>query len=201
MNLGIFNFPFSNAGSVETYAKTRGLTYEFIDSEAALGQYEILILPGVGTFGNAMDYLKINSFDIKIKSLYNSKGKTPILIGICLGMQLLFNSSEESPGVEGLMLVNGVCKQLPSYSGYLLPHIGWNSISSPKNQHIQFPDMYFVHSYHCIPDKNDDILFTSTYSTEFVSAVKRDNIFGFQFHPEKSGAPGYQMLDKILRLC
>lgn len=201
MRIGIFQLPFCNIGSIEAYCKSRNLSHQIIAKGDALCDFDALVLPGVGVFDNAMFYLQENKFDVQIKEIFSNSGSSSILIGICLGMQLLFDSSEESPSVTGLSLIDGKCIKFPAGSNHVIPHLGWNQIHYPVNSDIILPDMYFVHSYYCLPSCSDDILFNSDYILKFASAVRRGNLFGFQFHPEKSGNAGYNLFDMALGLC
>lgn len=202
MKLGIFQLPYCNIGSIEAYCASRKFSFEIISQDSQLDAFDALVLPGVGVFGNAMDYLNCNHFDKKLFDLYSANyHDAPTLIGICLGMQLLFDSSEESCGVPGLSLIKGHCVKFPDSIEYQIPHLGWNTIHNFRNCAVTLPDMYFVHSYHCIPEDTNDILFTTLYDDQFISGVNKGSIYGFQFHPEKSGNSGYQLLDTVLGQC
>lgn len=158
-----------------------------------------VILPGVGSFGIAMEYLKKYDLIPVIKEVVQRS--TPFL-GICLGLQLLFSGSEESQGVEGLQLLPGDIVRFPEEEGLKIPHIGWNSLEYP-NQGRLFEGLeeesyvYFVHSYY-LKAKEPQIVKASThYGVEVHASVEKDNLFACQFHPEKSGQVGLQILQNF----
>ena len=156
INIKIINFPFCNFFSLERYLRVKGLNYSIIDNGNTLNSKDILFIPGVGTFGEGMNYLKDLGLDTVIKSHADKGGK---IIGICLGMQLLFCKSEESPLSEGLSFFEGICKKIPFSKNFSIPHIGWNSlkiIDNNKNNllkefkttsNISKFDYYFVPIY------------------------------------------------------
>lgn len=161
---------------------------------------ELLILPGLGKFAAGMEALQSDDMNYKIIELANSGTK---LVGICLGMQLLAERSAESPNNPGLGLIKGHCDKLPINQGEPVPHIGWESIETSSNN--LFPslnsgrDFYFVHSYHLVAKIKEDISgFTRFGNGSFVSVVQKNNILGFQFHPEKSGQAGIDLVSEIV---
>ena len=155
-----------------------------------------VILPGVGSFGDAMAHLKKYELDKVIREV-NEMGKP--FLGICLGLQLLFEGSEESEGVEGLHLLEGTIKKIPDKEGLKIPHVGWNSLTLQHNGRLfegigQDAYVYFVHSYY-LQAKNEEIVKATTeYSTCIHASVEQGNIFACQFHPEKSSAVGQKIL-------
>lgn len=162
-----------------------------------------LILPGVGSFDNGMSKLSELGLTDSIKK-HASKGK--LLLGICLGMQLLGKSSEEGK-LEGLSLVDFHCNRFSFRNdiGLKVPHMGWNIVSIKSNDEILSgiegtPRYYFVHSYHAVCTGDKDILMSSTYGYEFTAAVKHGNVYGMQFHPEKSHNFGMKLLQNFARL-
>jgi glutamine amidotransferase len=170
------------------------------DPDEVLGA-EALVLPGVGSFGHAMEQLTQRGLVEPIR--LRVRAGVPFL-GVCLGLQLLFASSEESPGVEGLCLLPGTVDRLP---GHLrVPHIGWNQIERAKASPLLegVPDasaFYFVHSYAVRPAQPGDILTVTEYEdVMFVSGVERDNVTAFQFHPEKSSSLGLRIYASFARL-
>lgn len=161
-----------------------------------------VILPGVGAFGDAMARLNEYGLTDIIKSII-SKG-TPFM-GICLGLQLLFDSSEESPGVAGLGILPGAITRFPQTPGYKVPQIGWNSLSFPKGSRLftGIPEgsyVYFVHSYYLKAGNPDDVAANSEYILKFDAAVERDNVFACQFHPEKSSDIGLRILKNFIEI-
>lgn len=154
---------------------------------------EKIILPGVGAFGDCMKNLQATGLVPElIKHIKSGKG----FLGICLGMQLLFESSEESPGVAGLGIFKGAVKRLTTE--YKVPHMGWNRLklkaASPLTAAADGSYVYFVHSFHAVPEDSNIITAVCDYGTEITAAVGRDNIQAVQFHPEKSGEVGLKML-------
>lgn len=169
------------------------------DSEGILRSAGI-ILPGVGAFGAGMALLEKKGLrDIILEA---TKKGIPLL-GVCLGLQLLFEESEESPGVKGLGIIKGKVKRLPG--NLPLPHIGWNQLRITKESVI-FKDIkqdsffYFVHSYYAEPYEKDSIYGITEYGIEFPSVIVQDNIFAVQFHPEKSGFGGLKIYRNFLRM-
>jgi glutamine amidotransferase len=158
------------------------------------------ILPGVGAFGDAMHDLQETGLkDVVVR--YAESGKP--LLGICLGMQLLFTQSEEHGTHQGLNLLPG---QVVRFRGnYKVPHMGWNRLSflqeSPLFQGVDEGHVYFVHSYHAQPEISSDLLATTDYYQPVTAIVGRDQIYGMQFHPEKSGEIGMRLLSNFLQLC
>jgi imidazole glycerol phosphate synthase glutamine amidotransferase subunit len=161
---------------------------------------DLLILPGLGKFSAGMEALQSNNMNFRIVELVNSGTK---LIGICLGMQLLSERSAESPDNLGLGLIEGHCEKLPYRQGNPVPHTGWESIKvSSTNLFSSLNsgrDFYFVHSYHLIPQNKEDIAgITSFGNYSFTSVVQKNNILGVQFHPEKSGQAGIDLVSEIV---
>ena len=159
-----------------------------------------LILPGVGAFADAMAALE-NSGVVPALYAFAQSGRP--FLGICLGMQALFDESEEGRGTRGLGLIPGQVRRLPD-CGLKIPHIGWNSLAPQKKSPLlggldQRGEIYayFVHSYACCPDGEEDVLTVTEYGIPFASAVERGNVMGVQFHPEKSGDDGQRMLSNF----
>ncbi len=162
-----------------------------------------LILPGVGAFGDAMERLHQYGLVDVIREAVKDKG-IPIL-GICLGLQLMFERSDESDGVEGLGLLKGEILKIPDSPGLKIPHMGWNSLKIKPDTCLfaQIPDgayVYFVHSYYLKAEDPDIVAATTEYSTHIQAAVEQGNIFACQFHPEKSSEVGLQILKNFISL-
>ena len=161
-----------------------------------------VILPGVGSFGMAMDNLhKYGLVDV-IKEV--AKKGTP-LFGICLGLQLLFESSDESEGVEGLGILKGKILKIPPSEGLKIPHMGWNSLNiNPSSKLFKGIDnnayVYFVHSYYLKAEDENIVAATTEYSTHIHAAVEAKNVFACQFHPEKSSDVGLKILENFAKL-
>ncbi len=161
-----------------------------------------LILPGVGSFGAAMDSLNKLSLSDAIREAV--KRGTP-LMGICLGLQLLFESSEESPGVEGLSILPGEIVKIPPAEGLKIPHMGWNSLKISENSrllgHLKGePYVYFVHSYYLKARDERIVSATCEYGVTIHAAVESENVYATQFHPEKSSETGLSILSEFLKL-
>jgi len=162
-----------------------------------------VILPGVGAFASAMSEINKRGLASAIRNLV-AIGKP--LLGICAGMQLFFETSEESPGTAGLGILPGKVLRLPQQAGLKVPHMGWNSIKKCKESRLlgQTPDgthMYFVHSFYVRAQRREDVAALSEYGIEFDAAVERDSVFGCQFHPEKSGAAGLSILKRFTEIA
>lgn len=160
-----------------------------------------VILPGVGAFGDAMNSLRENGLDSVVKEVASS-GKP--LLGICLGLHMMFEESEENPGVEGLGIFKGKAVRIPE-RGLKIPHMGWNSITVTKPSKIlcnlgEEPYVYFVHSYYITTSEKDIVSAYTEYGERLDVAVERDNIFAVQFHPEKSGDLGMKILQSFIEL-
>lgn len=161
-----------------------------------------VILPGVGAFGDAMEKLRDYGLVSVIRECVGRK--TPFL-GICLGLQLMFESSEESPGVEGLALLPGRIVRIPSDGGLKIPHIGWNNLHFSNGGRLfeglpQESYVYFVHSYYLQAEEPEIVKATAEYGVRIHAAVEKDNLFGCQFHPEKSSEVGMRILRNFIGL-
>ena len=161
-----------------------------------------VILPGVGAFGDAMEKLhKYNLVDVIKEAV---ERKIPFL-GICLGLQLLFEKSDESPGVEGLGILKGEIKRIPEKDDLKIPHIGWNSLSYPNkgrlyNDILEESYVYFVHSYYLEAKDKEIVVATTEYGTNIHASVEQENVFACQFHPEKSSSVGLKILENFLKI-
>ena len=158
-----------------------------------------VILPGVGAFGDAMKNLTAAGLDTVLREVADRKKP---LLGICLGMQLLFEESEESPGVKGLGLLPGLILRIPAAPGLKIPHMGWNNlkINSGKSLYRSVPDssyVYFVHSYYLKANDPEDVAARCEYGVTIDASVESGNLYGCQFHPEKSGDVGLKILSNF----
>lgn len=161
-----------------------------------------VIVPGVGAFGDAMG--KMHQYGL-VEVLRTIAAKGTPLLGICLGLQLFFESSEETQGVEGLSLLDGKIVRIPDKEGYKIPHMGWNSISvNPASRLLKGIEdgsyVYFVHSYYLQAANEEDVAATTEYVVNIHAAAERGNVFATQFHPEKSGEVGLKILKNFIEL-
>jgi glutamine amidotransferase len=165
-----------------------------------------IVLPGVGAFKTAMDELKKRGLIDPIKESIE-KGRP--FLGICLGLQLLFSESEEGGRIKGLDIIKGRVKRFKHEDGLKIPHMGWNRIEAKSkggrakifNGVESGSYMYFVHSYYAAPKDKDVILCETDYGRNFTSGVYKDNVYGFQFHPEKSQSAGLKIVENFVNLC
>ena len=199
--IAIIDYDAGNLKSVEKALLALGQESVITRDFATLRKADKVILPGVGAFAQAMENLKKYELDKVIHEI--TELGTPFL-GICLGLQLLFESSEESPGVEGLHLLEGHILRIPDKEGLKIPHIGWNSLEL-ENQGSLFegisgnPYVYFVHSYYLKAADESIVKASTEYSTHIHASVQKDNIFACQFHPEKSSTVGLKILDNFAK--
>ena len=200
MDVAIIDYKMSNLFSVQAACENVGLSSTITSDKNEILDAKVAILPGVGAFGEAMKYLRESKLDKTIHE-YVKTGKP--FVGICLGLQLLFDSSEEFGNNSGLGLIKGVVKKFKCHSHnstkYPVPQIGWNTKKQTNNSwddsllrnNTNGDFMYFVHSYYVEPQKKSIILSSTTYgNTEYCSSIHFNNIFACQFHPEKSGEIG-----------
>lgn len=199
--VAILNIGIGNVGAIEKMLKKSGIQADVVNFAEDIHLFHTIILPGVGAFDLAMQKLRQKNL-IEVLQQHVNRGNQ--LIGICLGMQLLFERSEEGREA-GLGFIKGTVKRFPSSiekQGFTIPHMGWNQAEKtmPKDEEpsTEEGEFYFTHSYYCDPEDSKDVLFTSFHGMAFCSAVKSGNVWGFQFHPEKSLHHGKNLFKKVL---
>ena len=194
--IAIIDYNAGNLKSVEKALLSMGEECTITRDRHEILNADRVILPGVGAFGDAMNQLKKYELDKVIHEVADSG--IPFL-GICLGLQLLFDGSNESSGVEGLHVLEGDILRIPDKEGLKIPHIGWNSLELVNDGRLfvnmpQNPYVYFVHSYYLKAKDEKIVKAVTDYSTTIHASVEKDNVFACQFHPEKSSTVGLQML-------
>ena len=200
--IAIIDFDAGNLKSVEKALQFLGQECVITRAFHEIKKADKVILPGVGSFGDAMSQLKKFELD---KVIHEVAAEQKPFLGICLGLQLLFEGSEESDGVEGLHLLDGEILRIPEQEGLKIPNIGWNSLDLQNNGRLfenlnGNPFVYFVHSYYLKAREESIVKATIEYSTHIHASVEKDNIFACQFHPEKSGTVGLQILSNFAKL-
>ena len=200
--IAIIDYDAGNIKSVEKAMQLLGQEVTITRDRETIMNADKVILPGVGAFGDAMGKLRQYGLDEVIRDV-TAKG-TPFL-GICLGLQLLFERSDETPGVEGLGILKGEILRIPDQEGLKIPHMGWNSLKFQNNGRL-FKDIpedsyvYFVHSYYLKAEDEGIVTATTEYSTHIHASVEQGNGFACQFHPEKSSDIGIQILKNFVEL-
>ncbi len=196
--IAIFDYGAGNLRSVENTLGELGWQYSLVRDRAGLRQASKIILPGVGHFGQMMRAL--DALEVRETLLERIGAGVPFL-GICLGLQALFEASEEAPEARGLGVFPGVVRRFPA--GARVPHMGWNDLEVRANSKLAHdlaarPFVYFAHSYY-VPE-NGLASATCTYEVRYTAALEAGNVFGVQFHPEKSGAVGLQVMRNFLEM-
>ncbi|MEE3438350.1 MULTISPECIES: imidazole glycerol phosphate synthase subunit HisH [Ruminococcus] len=201
--IAIIDYGAGNIQSVYKALKFIGADCKVTDNKDEILNADGAILPGVGSFGDAMDTMTKRG--IKDTIIEYTKSGKPFL-GICLGLQLLFPESEETPGVKGLDIFKGTITRIPNQNRTLkIPHMGWNNISIKQKDGIfkdieGEPYVYFVHSFYLKAQDKDIVAATTQYGVEIDAAVQKGNIIATQFHPEKSGEVGLKMLKNFVEM-
>ena len=200
--IAIVDYDAGNIKRVEKALQFLGQEPVVTRDKETLLQAEKVIVPGVGAFGDAMG--KMHQYGL-VEVLREIAAKGTPLLGICLGLQLFFESSEETPGVEGLGLLPGKIVRIPDKEGFKIPHMGWNSIQiNPASRLLKGIEegayVYFVHSYYLQAENEADVAATTDYVVNIHAAAEHENIFATQFHPEKSGEIGLRILKNFIEL-
>ncbi len=209
MDIAIIDYGVGNLRSAEKAFQHLGFDAALTTDPAALATARKIVLPGVGAFGECMERLREHGF---VEPLLKEVRAGKPLLGICVGLQMLFDGSEESPGVSGLGLLKGEVRKFhgPAFErkgGLKVPQIGWNVLTYPdeSRRHALFAGLapgthvYFVHSFYAQPDDQADVLAWSGYGGNFCASAGRANVMGVQFHPEKSQRAGLAILANFVK--
>lgn len=197
--VGIINYGAGNLKSITQAVQRLGLK-TYVIQKGKLDSFDLLILPGVGNFGPAMENIRVHGLYEEIVNFYN---KCRPILGICLGIQLLFEKSEEAKSVSGLGLLEGKVKRF-KVRNLPIPHMCWNIVEFKNNDRILLKGLqkkeyfYFVHSYYPVPEDKSIIFATTVYEYKFCSMIVKDNLVATQFHLEKSGVKGLKLLSNII---
>lgn len=197
--IALIDYNMGNLLSVSKALESVGGDLRLVDRAEELKSFDALVVPGVGNFGDGMEHLRSRGFEPAILEAI-AAGK-PVM-GICLGMQMMLESSEEAPGVSGLGVFKGKVVRFPECNEKV-PHMGWNSVKKRHTNSMMagIPDdsyFYFVHSYYAAPENKACIVGSSDYIVDFAAIVGNDNVFATQFHPEKSQKYGLKMLENFV---
>ena len=200
--IAIIDYDAGNVRSVEKAFAFLGQSPVISRDPEVLLSASRVVLPGVGNFGDAMGNLERYGLVPLIRELV---GRGTPFLGICVGLQLLFESSEESPGVPGLGLLEGRIRRIPASGGLKIPHMGWNSLELTGNSRLleglgPDPYVYFVHSFYLDAADKSIVTATTEYGTKIDAAVEKGNLFACQFHPEKSSRTGLKILSNFLKM-
>ncbi len=200
--IAIIDYDAGNIKSVEKAMNYLGQEAVITRDRDVILASDKVILPGVGAFGDAME--KIKEYHLT-NVIYDVVEQKKPFLGICLGLQLLFETSEESKGVAGLGILKGDIVRIPAKQGLKIPHMGWNTIQMKEDATLfrgisKDAYVYFVHSYYLKAKEIEDVAATTFYSTEIHAAVEHDQVFACQFHPEKSGTVGLKILENFVSL-
>ena len=198
--IAIIDYDAGNIKSVEKALLSMGETPVLTRDPEVILQSDHIILPGVGSFGDAMENL--NKFGL-IDVIHEAINRQIPFLGICLGLQLLFESSEETPGVAGLGILKGKIVRIPEGPGLKIPHMGWNSLNVREGASLfkgleKEPYVYFVHSYYLQAKDPKIVAATAEYGVIIHASVEKENVFACQFHPEKSSKTGLAILKNFL---
>lgn len=201
MNVLIVDYGMGNLASVKRALEECGAEAFISNNPAAIENASKIILPGVGSFALAMENIKKSGWFDALQQAVLQKHMP--LLGICLGMQLLAEEGEEHGKASGLGFIPGQILKIPAIENIRVPHVGWNEIAPHKSDPLLFEidsgtDFYFVHSYYFKASNENDVLAYTSYGMDFPSIVRRGNVWGTQFHPEKSGLPGFQLIRNFL---
>lgn len=200
--IALIDYDAGNIRSVEKALKKLGQEVCITRDRETLLSADRVILPGVGAFGDAMQHLEEYGL---VEVIHEIIGKKTPFLGICMGLQLLFDESDEAPGVKGLGVLKGKILRIPEGEGRKIPHMGWNSLSLQNGGRLfeglsGEPYVYFVHSYYLKAEDEGIVKAVTRYGVWIHAAVERENVFACQFHPEKSSDTGLQILKNFAGL-
>lgn len=200
--IAVIDYDAGNIKSVEKALIHLGQEVRITDNAQEILSADKVVLPGVGAFGDAMENLKRRGLDEVIRE--TAQKGTPFL-GICLGLQLLFERSDEAPGAEGLGILPGEILKIPAKEGMKIPHMGWNSLHLEHGGRLfqnvpQQSYVYFVHSYYLKAGEEEIVKASTEYGVHIHASVEKGNVFACQFHPEKSSDVGLQILKNFVEL-
>ncbi len=201
--IAIIDYGMGNIHSVQKALEYMGAKTRVTNKPSDINSCDKVVLPGVGAFDDAVRELKKQGL---ISCLADEINKKKPFLGICLGMQLLFVKSEEAPSAKGLGILKGMVTRFKGLIGLKVPHMGWNQLKKVSSECPLLKDVpdnsyvYFCHSYYPVPDKKSVVAATTDYGRDFASIVWQDNVYGVQFHPEKSQAIGLKILENFVNL-
>lgn len=202
MKVAIVNYGMGNLGSVRRAFEELGAEAMIANHPSALYDANRIVLPGVGAFAEGMAHLNQGGWSVALHDLVAEQGKP--LLGICLGMQMLAVEGHEGGVTPGLGLIPGQVRRLDELGCTLrIPHVGWNEVCQAREDILfkgipSAADFYFVHSYAFVPEQHADLLASVPYGVDLTAAVRRNHVFGCQFHPEKSSKAGRRLLSNFL---
>lgn len=202
MSIAIIDYDAGNLKSVEKAFDYLGEKAFITRDRSEILGADRVVLPGVGAFGDAME--KLHRYEL-VDVIKEAAGSGKPFLGICLGLQLLFESSEETPGVEGLGICKGKILRIPDQEGLKIPHMGWNSLKydHPGRLYKGIPEesyVYFVHSYYLKAENPEIVVASTQYSTHIHASIEQGNVFACQFHPEKSSEVGLAILRNFVEV-
>ena len=200
--IAVVDYGMGNLDSVAKALNRVGGVFRFVEHPEDLAHFDRLLLPGVGNFGDGMEHLRSRGWETPLR---RAAASGIPMSGICLGMQMMLESSEEAPGVAGLGLFSGRCRRFPD-GMEKVPHIGWNDVRvmhpHPVAETVSDGDFfYFVHSYYAELDHPEEMILQCDYIFPFAAAIGRGNLFAVQFHPEKSQDAGLALLKRFVEFA
>jgi glutamine amidotransferase len=202
--IAIIDYGMGNIHSVQKALESFGAKTIVTNKPEAIKSCDKVVLPGVGAFDDAMLELKKNNL---IPAIHEHIKSNKVFLGICLGLQLLFETSEEAARAKGLAVLKGRVLRFPEKKGLKVPHIGWNQLQKGKSECPLLKGVadnsfvYFCHSYYVDPAHKENIAATTDYALSFASVICDNNVYGMQFHPEKSQEVGQKVIENFVNLC